>query len=266
MTGVEGRSSFLPGSRRPEPCGEEDERRRSGTARPGKRSALLKEFSRYALRHNLMVIAYWIARLYFLTIRIESVNEEAVRKRLENGEKVLAAIWHQRIITVIRYASRFSMYRPSVMISQSRDGDLIADVFSRLHFRPVRGSSSRDGRKALAAMVEDLRHNPFAVHVLDGPKGPRGVIKPGLIVLARQAGVPVTPVYISVSRAWVLGSWDRMVVPKPFSRVVIRWDEPTAVPGEADEQQFEDVRLGIERRMLENQRRDDSGFGWENLI
>jgi lysophospholipid acyltransferase (LPLAT)-like uncharacterized protein len=237
-----------------------------GPERRRKSSSFLKEFSRFALRHNLLAVAHWIARAYFATIRIESVNEAAVRERLARGEKVLAAVWHQRIIAVIGYAAGFGEYRPSVMISGSRDGDLISDVFRRLNFRPVRGSSSRDGRKALSAMVEDLKRNPFAVHVLDGPKGPPGVIKPGLIVLARQSGVPVTPVYISLSRAWVLGSWDRMLVPKPFSRVLIHWDEPIPVPGEADADRFEEARRAIEKKMLEGQRREDSRFGWDRLI
>ena len=229
-------------------------------------SASLIELSRYALQHNLMVIAYCLVRLYFLTIRIESVNEEAVVEHLKNGGKAIAALWHQRIIAVIGYAKRFGHYRPSVMISKSRDGDLIADIFSRMNFRPVRGSASRNGRQALAAMVNDLRDYPFAVHVLDGPKGPRGVVKPGLIVLAMQSGAPIIPVYISTSRAWVLHSWDRCLVPMPFSKIVIRWGRPTAVPKEVDEQVFEEIRLGIEKQMLENQRQDDCLFGWKELI
>ena len=152
------------------------------------------------------------------------------------------------------------------MISKSRDGDLIADIFSRMNFRPVRGSSSLNGKQALAAMVDDLRDHPFAVHVLDGPKGPRGVVKSGLIVLAKQSGAPIIPVYISTSRAWVLHSWDRCLVPKPFSKIVIRWGRPTAVPKEVDEHVFEEIRVGIEKQMLENQRWDDCLFGWKELI
>lgn len=229
-------------------------------------SAAVKRLSWYALQHNLMIIAYSIVRLYFLTIRIESVNEEAVVQHLKNGGKLIAAIWHQRIISVIGYARLFGDYRPSVMISNSRDGDLVADLFGRMSFRPVRGSSSRNGRQALAAMVDDLRDHPFAVHVLDGPRGPRGVVKPGLIVMAKQSGAPIIPVYISPSRAWVLRSWDRCLVPKPFSKIVIRWDHPMAVPKETDEQAFEEIRSGIEKQMLENQRRDDGRFGWKDLI
>ncbi|MBW6486522.1 MAG: DUF374 domain-containing protein [Syntrophobacterales bacterium] len=92
------------------------------------------------------------------------------------------------------------------MISKSRDGDLVTDIFGRMNFRPVRGSSSHNGKQALTAMVDDLRDHSFAVHVMDGPKGPISVVKPGLIVMAKQSGAPIIPVYISISRAWVLHS------------------------------------------------------------
>ncbi len=226
----------------------------------------IKSFSRYALDHNLMVVAYFLVRLYFFTIRVEWINEDAVLKHLQKGGKLIAALWHQRIIPVISYARRFSAYRPSVMISRSRDGDLVADLFSRMGFRPVRGSSSRDGSKALQAMLEDLKHHPFAVHILDGPQGPQGVIKPGLVVMAMQSGAAVIPVYASVSRAWILKNWDRSIIPKPFSRIVIRWDDPISVPREMTRQRFEEIRSGLERHMLENQREEDRRFGWQGII
>ncbi|MBM4314465.1 MAG: DUF374 domain-containing protein [Deltaproteobacteria bacterium] len=213
-----------------------------------------------------MLIAYYILRLYFLTIRIKSINEDALLQHLNSGNKIIAAIWHQRIIAVLGYVKRFSAYRPSVMISKSRDGDLIAAIYSRFNFRPIRGSSSRDGKKALSALVDDLKDHPFAVHVLDGPRGPRGIVKPGLIVLAEQSGVPIVPAYVSMSRAWKLNSWDGCLIPKPFSKIVIRWGQPRAITREIDEQCFEDARKDIETHMLENQRQDDLRFGWKDLI
>jgi lysophospholipid acyltransferase (LPLAT)-like uncharacterized protein len=230
------------------------------------RSDVIKKISKYALRKNLMIIAYYLLRLYFLTIRIETVNDDYLFQYLKEGEKLIAAVWHQRIISVIRYASRFRNYQPSVMISQSRDGDLAAYIFSRIHFRPIRGSSSRGGGQALAALVDDLKNHPFAVQVMDGPRGPSGVIKPGLIVLAQKSGVPIMPAYISFSRAWVLKSWDRTLIPKPFSKIRLRWGQPIVVPREMDDQTFENERRRIETLMLENQRRDDSRFGWADLI
>ncbi|MGV8058651.1 MAG: lysophospholipid acyltransferase family protein [Smithellaceae bacterium] len=231
-----------------------------------KYSSAVKALSSYILQNRLMIVAYYITRSYFMTVRIESINEEMVRQHLKNGNKLIAALWHQRILSSIGYAKGFGVYRPSVMISESRDGDMIADVFSRMNFRPVRGSSSRNGKKALAAMLNDLKDHSFAVHVLDGPKGPKGVVKPGLIVLAEKTGIPVVPVYISVNRAWVLRSWDRCLVPKPFSKIVIRWDQPIAISQKMNEQSFEEIRLKLEKHMLNNQRQDDRRLGWQNLI
>ncbi|HOG16282.1 MAG: hypothetical protein A4E73_03157 [Syntrophaceae bacterium PtaU1.Bin231] len=222
---------------------------------------------RYFLLRYLMLLAYGSVRLYFLTIRTESVGEERILRHLGDGGRVIAALWHQRIVSVIGYAKKFGdAFRPSVMISKSRDGDLAADVFSRMNFRPVRGSSSRDGKAALTVLLEDLKVHPFAVHILDGPRGPRGVVKAGLIVLAQKSGVPIVPVYASVSRAWVLRSWDRCLVPKPFSRIVIRFDGPMLVGPSKDEGTFEEIRRGIEKHMLENQRLDDARFGWKEIL
>ncbi len=115
-------------------------------------------------------------------------------------------------------------------------------------------------------MVDDLKDHSFAAHVLDGPQDPRDIVKPGLIVMAGQSGLPIVPFYISVSRAWVLRSRDRCLIPKPFSRIVVRWGKPRTVPGDMDERAFEDARQGIEAHMLENQREDDRRFDWTDLI
>jgi lysophospholipid acyltransferase (LPLAT)-like uncharacterized protein len=152
------------------------------------------------------------------------------------------------------------------MISRSRGGDLIADVCRRLNFRPVRGSSFRGGREALAAMITELSVHPVAVHALDGPGGLRGVIKPGLIRMDQLSGAPIIPVYISVNRAWVLGSWDRFLIPKPFSTVRVRWDKPIAVPAELDDALFETIRLDVEKRIRHNQDQDDREHGWRETL
>jgi lysophospholipid acyltransferase (LPLAT)-like uncharacterized protein len=223
---------------------------------------MIKHLSRFALKYGLMPVAHYLVRAYLLLIKIKTVNEEIILRQLKSGQKVIAAIWHQRILVVMGYARKFSGYEPSVMISQSRDGEMIAKVYSRFNFRPIRGSSSRGGKEALMNMVEDLVHHQIAVHILDGPRGPRGVVKPGLIVMAQLSGVPIVPVYISVNRAWVLDSWDRFIIPKPFSTVVIRLDSPIYVPKSMDSEAFEITRKEIEQHLKENQVRDDQEQGW----
>jgi lysophospholipid acyltransferase (LPLAT)-like uncharacterized protein len=223
---------------------------------------MIKHLSRFALKYGLLPFAYYLCRLYFSLIRIRIVNEAPVLNRLKSGQKVIGAIWHQRIMLALGYAKKFGAYRPSVMISQSRDGDMIADVYSRFNFRPVRGSSSRGGKGALAVMIEDLSQNPFAVHVLDGPRGPKGVVKPGLVVMAQLSGVPIFPAYLSVNKAWVLNSWDRTLIPKPFSTITVRWGDPIVVPQDIDNDTFESTRKQIEQHMKENQNKDDAEKGW----
>ena len=230
---------------------------------------MIKQLSRFAIKFGLIPLAHYVIRLYLSLMRITVVNEkdeEMVINRLESGQKMIAAIWHQRIFLAMRYARRLSRFSPSVMISQSRDGEMIADIYSRFHFRPVRGSSSRRGKEALSAMITDLDRNPLAVHVLDGPRGPRGVVKPGLIVMAQSSGAPIFPFYITVDRAWVLYSWDRTLIPKPFSRIFVRWGTPFYVPEHLDETAFEATRKQFEQHMKENQTRDDQEFGWKDLL
>jgi lysophospholipid acyltransferase (LPLAT)-like uncharacterized protein len=227
---------------------------------------MVKALSKVAIRFGLIPLARGILRLYFLTIRVRSLHEEDFRAHLNRGGRAIAALWHQRILIVLGYARYFGDFSPSVMISRSRDGEMIADVYRRLNFRPVRGSSSSGGREALAAMVEDLSHHPFAVHILDGPRGPRGIIKAGLIRMAQLSGAPIVPVYISVNRAWQLNSWDGFLIPKPFSTVFVRWDQPIDVPPELDDAAFEALRLDIEKKMRDNQEADDRSLGWTSPL
>jgi hypothetical protein len=227
---------------------------------------MVKTLSRFALRFGLIPIAYGILRLYFLSVRVRSVGEEGFRAHLQQGGGAIAAIWHQRFMNVVTYARRFSDYRPAVMISRSRDGEMIADVCRLLKFRPVRGSSSQGGREALAAVIADLSLHPIAIHAVDGPQGPRGVVKAGIIRMAQLSGVPIVPVYISVDRAWVLRSWDRFLIPKPFSTVVVRWGEPIPVPAVLDEARFEDLRREVEALIRANQEEDDRQQGWKSSL
>ncbi|MBN1614755.1 MAG: lysophospholipid acyltransferase family protein [Deltaproteobacteria bacterium] len=227
---------------------------------------MLKRLSELSLRYGLIPFAHNIIRLYLCLIRVHVENEERLLKHLERGERAIAALWHQRVFGVIGYAKRFGKFSPAVMISQSRDGEMISQVFSRLNFRPVRGSSSRGGKAALLAMIKDLSQYPFAAHVVDGPRGPRGVVKAGLVALSQTTETPIFPVYISFSRAWMLNSWDHFLIPKPFSRIFIRWGEPIHLPKRFGEKDFEDLRLQVEQEMLVNQRQDDCRWGGKPLL
>jgi len=152
------------------------------------------------------------------------------------------------------------------MISQSRDGELIARIAERLGLVPVRGSSSESGREALAAILRALKKNPAVVHIVDGPKGPKGVVKPGLIMMAQISRAVILPVIVSAEKAWVMGSWDQFLVPKPFSKVTIEWGQPFFVPKKLNRDEFETLRKDIEKRLIEAYAKADLNSGCKHPL
>jgi hypothetical protein len=148
---------------------------------------------------------------------------------------------------------------PCIMISASRDGDFVSAVVNRMGWIPIRGSSSRRGKEALKEMIEGVKKYRVGAHIVDGPQGPPRVIKAGLITLARQTGAAIYPGYISYENPYVFGSWDRFMVAKPFSRVLIHIGSPEYVPQEPlSDEQFEKIRLDIETKMIRGYKEADS--------
>ncbi|MBN2568411.1 MAG: lysophospholipid acyltransferase family protein [Deltaproteobacteria bacterium] len=227
----------------------------------------MKKFRSLLFRNPLLVsLLYHFIRLYLSTCRLQVINEHPILNQLNGGCKVVAALWHQRFFGLIGYARKFCIYEPSAIISRSDDGEMIAQLALRLGFRPIRGSSTSGGRQALMAMVDDLAHNQVAAHAVDGPQGPRGLVKAGLIKIAQLSGAAIIPVYVSMNRAWRLNSWDRFLIPKPFSRIVLEWGDPIVVPPELDPDAFENFRLDVEGKMKNGHTKLDQSMGWENRL
>lgn len=214
----------------------------------------------------LLPLLHRVVEGYFLLVRTAVENEDALLSILEGGGKAVIPLWHQRFFGLLSYAKRFRSRRPLVMISRSRDGEFIADVVERIGLEPVRGSSSRGGREALREVLVRLKERSMAAHAVDGPRGPKGVVKAGVIEMARLSGAKIVPVYVSMSRAWRAKSWDRFMIPKPFSRVLIRWGDPFAVPSDLDAGAFEDVRRKLEILLEEGHRKDDLSWGWREPL
>jgi hypothetical protein len=143
--------------------------------------------------------------------------------------------WHRSVLPA---AYRFRNQGLAVMTSRSFDGEYIARIIQKLRFIPVRGSSSRGAVGALIGMRQQLEQGHGAVFTIDGPRGPRYVAKPGPVLLAKKTGVPIGCFYVAVERAWILNSWDQMIIPKPFSRALIYASGPIQVPANATEEQM----------------------------
>ena len=218
------------------------------------------------LKYRLVPLCYYLLRLYLSFLRVKVVGEEAAHKQFSKYGRVIAAVFHQRFLPALAYVTKFRNFKPIVMISQSSDGELIASLASRLGLVPVRGSSTRGGRDALMAILRALKKNPGVIHIVDGPTGPKGVVKPGLMAMAQVAGAPIFPVIISAEKAWVMRSWDRFLVPKPFSKVTIRWGDPFPVPRGTRPEQLEELRKQVESLMLEAHAEADLKSGWRRPL
>ncbi len=176
-------------------------------------------------------IFYGILRAYCRSFRITVINEGPWVDYLQKGGSVLLCGWHQQIFSTLAYFGKFREFSPSLMISQSNDGDIGAGICRRAGWHPIRGSSSKGGLKALKRMIRELRRSRLAGHVVDGPQGPAGIVKPGTITLALAARAVIVPVSISADRAWFFNSWDRFMLPKPFAGIQIRFGEMIHLDG-----------------------------------
>jgi len=113
----------------------------------------------------------------------------------------------------------------------------------------VRGSSSRGGKKALREIYTLSKKGYKIAHIVDGPKGPRNVVKPGLLIISKISGMPIIPTITSAEKKWVFNSWDRFIVPKPFSRVIIRFGDEINVPKNLKGLAFEKKRFSVEETL-----------------
>ncbi|HEU4437868.1 MAG TPA: lysophospholipid acyltransferase family protein [Methylomirabilota bacterium] len=176
------------------------------------------------------------------TLRVRR-EEAAVAPLWAAGTAVIYAVWHGRVLMLpYLYGHRGC----SVLASRSRDGEIVARLIERFGLESVRGSSTRGGGEALRLLTRRLRRGREVVVVPDGPVGPREVLKPGVIALARLSGAPIVPMAVGASREWRLRSWDEFRIPKPFARCVMRFGEPIRVPADADRAAQEAARKEVE--------------------
>lgn len=201
---------------------------------------------------NLPIFPYigiLIVKIISSTYRIRVIRPEIERDILARKQIPIYASWHQRFFPGITF---FATRKPiSIMISQSRDGELISKIVNILGWHPVRGSSSKGGRQALKK-IRKLVHEGYKIgHIVDGPRGPHGVVKPGLLIIAQASGMPIVPVITSAEKKWVFNSWDRFMVPKPFSRVIIRFSDEIRIPKKLQQSEFEEKRSSVENTFKE---------------
>jgi lysophospholipid acyltransferase (LPLAT)-like uncharacterized protein len=193
---------------------------------------------------SFVYIGLLIVKIISSTYKIRVINPEVELNVLKRGQVPIYASWHQRFFPGITFIAKRKPI--SIMISQSKDGELISRIVDQLGWHPVRGSSSRGGKRALKEVYTLAKKGCKVAHIVDGPKGPQGVVKPGLLIISKASGMPILPTITSAEKKWVFNSWDRFIVPKPFSRVIIRFGDEINVPKNLQGPAFENKRFSIE--------------------
>ncbi len=159
---------------------------------------------------------------------------------------VIYAFWHRAVFPAAWMWRRKGI---AVMVSRSFDGEYIARIIEKLGFVAVRGSSSRGGSEALRGMKDELEKGAAVAFTIDGPRGPKYVAKAGPVLLARASGLPMAAFYVALSEAWVLKTWDEFMIPKPFSKALVRVSAKMQVPENAGESEIREWQAQLQKAL-----------------
>jgi lysophospholipid acyltransferase (LPLAT)-like uncharacterized protein len=195
---------------------------------------------RFTLRQRIvlrMIIwaGYWFIRLIGPTLRVCISREDGAQETLDQ-RPLIGSFWHSCLIAATFICRNLGV---RVMSSNSYDGEYMGRIIHKFGFVAVKGSSSRNAVRALLGLRRALEDGWSVAFTLDGPRGPRHKVKPGPVALGRSSGVPLTTFHAAVDKAWVLNTWDRLIIPAPFSRVLVRFGKLIHVPADAGDEESE---------------------------
>lgn len=205
----------------------------------------------YSLKQRLLIrLADWA---FYLLINFIGKTVKFEIKGLENYEAVeradklpIICFWHNRIFL----GTFFHRDRKIVVItSQSFDGEYIARFIQRFGYGAVRGSSTRGGVGALVEMIRLMKNGLATSFSIDGPKGPRYVAKSGACLLAKKTGNPILPLSVEAEKFWTINSWDKLQIPKPFTRAKVFYAEPIFVAKDANDEEIEKKREELQNKL-----------------
>ncbi len=204
---------------------------------------------RFLLKYIVPPLGFVLIYIIGITCRKVFVNTDNEKSLLDRGVNPIYALWHGRLLFFpFLYRWQRKLY---TVVSLSDDGEIIAMILRMFGVYVIRGSSYEGGTKAFRDMVRAVKEKKSVFITVDGSRGPVFKVQGGVLHLARLGGVPVIPVTYGAERAIVLKSWDRFIIPRPFTRVAVIYGEPLYIPRELKEDQHEIYRLLLEQRLNE---------------
>ncbi len=200
------------------------------------------------------LILFLLPKLVHAYFRLVDLTSRKIYLNGQYGDEVCekrpftCAVFHGTMLYPVYYCRR---YRGVIMVSRSWDGELIDRCLKRWNFDTTRGSSSRGGKEALQIMIEMMNENHYCSGIaVDAPRGPSRKVKMGVIVLARDTETPIVPIVSCATRQVQFHSWDKMILPLPFSTIVMAYGTPTEIPKGLTNDEYEALRIGLEEEML----------------
>lgn len=196
-------------------------------------------------------LIYGLARLIGRTLRLKVVGWE--RYRDSKAPKIFTG-WHGRSLIPANFFKGRGVW---AIISHSRDGEMQTRIFTKFGFQIIRGSSGRGGERALVESIRALKAGGEMAITPDGPRGPSGVVQGGVMIMSKKSGCELVPVGTSAKPAWYAPTWDGYMVPWLFAKAVFVFGDSLVVPKDATDEQIEELRVELERRIHEVQKEAD---------
>jgi len=207
----------------------------------------------YVIPYLLFGVVY----LWCITLRSKNLNEEEENHFKNLTGPYILTLWHGRIFYLFYYLRRHPDY--FLLISPSEDGDLLARLARLMGYSVIRGSTYKKAVSAARSLIKVLRRNQRIIIIADGSRGPRCVAQPGSVQLAGITGAPIFPMTFGAKNKVVLNSWDKFVIPLPFTRCTLNFSSPISLPPKSSEQIIEEKRLELENALNRINKASDEG-------
>ena len=203
-------------------------------------------------RQLIYILSSWLAKAFARSYSFEVSGQENLGAK---DQACVVAIWHEHLFPVV--CSLIGDKQYTTMVSQSEDGNIIANIISQFGFNPVaRGSSSRGGGDARDDLMVKMMKGISPVLTVDGPRGPRHKVKGGVIYLARESQTTIVPATVACSSAWIFEkSWDKFCLPRFFSKIKIIYGPPIVISQEAKGKKFAEAKYQVSEALLELNRK-----------
>ncbi len=209
-------------------------------------------FSQWLNFRLVPFLAAHLVKLLAFTLRVQRVDEGPVEALVRSDQRFILAFWHRRLLMMPlaypfrRKAGDGTARGVAILSSDSKDGERSAATWRWFGIHAVRGTAGHSGAQALVKMIQAVKQGWDLGITVDGPRGPRQQAKPGVLAVSRKTGAWIVPVCVAYETAWALRTWDALLIPRPFSRVVVRYGAPFRVaPADSEAAHLAELEDGL---------------------